>query len=216
MIATDVLTLRSLDAVWNRARWERELPDDGNRYEVIGGVLYMSTAPSPSHQWIIRNIARVFFSQIDDAEIGVTLWSPIGLFMPECDPVQPDVLVIRTEDLDIVTANGIEGIPALLIEILSPGNPDTDTAVKRKAYAHAGVPEYWIVRPATRDVLVLSAPDPALGDYTSSALVAAEADLVSPTLPIRTSVARFFAGAPMDACRRRRGTKRGENGHEGS
>jgi len=216
MIATDVLTLRSLDAVWNRARWEEELPDDGNRYEVIGGVLYMSTASSPSHQWIIRNIARVFFSQIDDADIGVTLWSPIGLFMPECDPVQPDVLVIRTEDLDIVTANGIEGIPALLIEILSPGNPDTDTAVKRKAYAHAGVPEYWIVRPATRDVLVLSAPDPALGDYTSSALVAAEADLVSPTLPIRTPVARFFAGAPMDARRRRRGTKRGENGHEGS
>ncbi len=216
MIATDVLTLRSLDAVWNRARWEEELPDDGNRYEVIGGVLYMSTAPSPIHQWIIHQIFLTFYEQIETPGIGIALWSPIGLFMPECDPVQPDVLVIRTEDMDIVTANGIEGIPALLIEILSPGNPDTDTDVKRKAYAHAGVPEYWIVRPATRDVLVLSAPDPTLGDYTSSALVEAEADLVSPTLPISVSVARFFAGAPMGARRRRRGSKRGENGHEGS
>ncbi len=210
MIAPDVLTLRSLDAVWNRARWEEELPDDGNRYEVIGGVLYMSTAPSPIHQWIIRNIFLALYEQIDDPGVSVTLWSPIGLFMPECDPVQPDLLVIRTEDLDIITADGIEGIPALLIEILSPGNPDTDTDVKRKAYAHAGVPEYWIVRPATRDVLVLSAPDPMLGDYTSSALVEAEADLVSPTLPIRTPVARFFASASMGARRRRRGSKRDE------
>ncbi len=176
----------------------------------------MSTAPSPIHQWIIRNIFLALYEQIDDPGVSVTLWSPIGLFMPECDPVQPDLLVIRMEDLDIVTADGIEGIPALLIEILSPGNPDTDTDVKRKAYAHAGVPEYWIVRPATRDVLVLSAPDPALGDYTSSALVEAEADLVSPTLPISVSVARFFAGAPTRTGRRRRGTKRGENGHEHS
>ena len=66
------------------------------------------------------------------------------------------------------------------------------------------------MRPATRDVLVLSAPDPTLGDYTSSALIEAEADLVSPTLPIRAAVARFFAGAPMGAQRRRRGSKRDE------
>src|SRR4051794_808899 len=39
------LMLRSADATWDRARWE-QLPDDGNRYEVIDGVLYMTTAPS--------------------------------------------------------------------------------------------------------------------------------------------------------------------------
>jgi hypothetical protein len=41
---TTDLVLRSLDAAWNRARWER-LPSEGNRYEVIDGVLYMTTAP---------------------------------------------------------------------------------------------------------------------------------------------------------------------------
>ena len=35
------ITLRSLDAGWNYERWERELPDDGNRYEVIEGILYI-------------------------------------------------------------------------------------------------------------------------------------------------------------------------------
>src|SRR6478672_1540958 len=47
------LVLRSPEADWDRARWET-LPDDGNRYEVIDGVLYMTTAPSNFHQWIIR------------------------------------------------------------------------------------------------------------------------------------------------------------------
>src|SRR5262245_46674119 len=88
------LVLRSPEADWDRARWET-LPDDGNRYEVIDGVLYMTTAPSSFHQWIIRQIVRVLFQQIDDASIGITTWAPIGLFMPGCDPVQPDILVVR-------------------------------------------------------------------------------------------------------------------------
>ena len=63
--------LRSPDATWNRARWE-ELAADGRRYEVIDGVLYMTTAPSSFHQWIIRQIVRTLFEQIDDRGIGVT------------------------------------------------------------------------------------------------------------------------------------------------
>lgn len=203
MIALPEMTMRSLDAAWDRTRWET-LPDDGNRYEVIEGILYMSTAPSPVHQWVIRQVVRVLFSQIDDKGVGVTLWSPVGLFMPGCDPVQPDVLVVREEGRGIIRADGIEGVPALLIEVLSPGNTETDTATKRYAYARAGVPEYWIVRPATRDVLVLAAPDPALGDHTSSVRVEPDATLESPTLPISVPIAQFFADAPAGTRHRRR------------
>ncbi len=189
------LALRSQDAGWNRERWER-LPEDGNRYEVIDGILYMTTAPSAFHQWIIRQIVRILFVQIDDAGIGITLWSPLGLFMPECDPVQPDIIVIRTENLHIIHDRRITGIPALLVEVLSPSNPTQDTETKRKAYARAGVPEYWIVRPASRDLLLCTRPDAALGDYASSDLITPDGTLVSPMLPVRTPIARFFADAP--------------------
>jgi Uma2 family endonuclease len=87
-------------------------------------------------------------------------------------------------------------LPALLIEVLSPSNVEKDTEIKRKAYAQSGVPEYWIVRPATRDVLVYAEPDDALGDYVQSQRIASDAELVSPTLPVRAHVASFFAGAP--------------------
>ena len=163
-VLTPDLLLRSPDASWSRARWE-QLPADGRRYEVIDGVLYMTTAPSSFHQWIIRQIVRTLFEHIDDTGVGVTTWAPIGLFMPHCDPVQPDIVVVRTADLGIFQERRIFGIPALIIEVLSPSNPEQDTQIKRSAYARAGVPEYWIVRPASRDMLVCSRPDALLGDY---------------------------------------------------
>lgn len=189
------MLLRSPDADWDRARWE-ELPADGKRYEVIAGVLYMSTAPSPFHQWIVRQGARLLFRQIDDRDIGITFLSPIGLFMPGCDPVQPDILVISAADRGIVRGRGIEGVPALLVEVLSPSNPAHDLIVKRAAYARAGVPEYWIFRPLERDVLVHHQPEPATGQYTQISRIAPEDELISPTLPFRAPVAAFFADAP--------------------
>ena len=172
------------------------LPDDGNRYEVIDGVLYMTTAPSYFHQWIIRQIVRTLFKNLDDRDLGVTTWAPIGLFMSGCDPVQPDIVFVRMEHLDIVHDRHIYGTPALLDEVLSPTNPEQDSKIKRGAYARAGVPEYWIVRPAERDVLVCSQPDVPLGDYAQVSHVASDGELVSATLPIRTKIADFFAGAP--------------------
>lgn len=194
-VTTIDLAMRSQDATWTRERWGK-LPADGNRYEVIDGVLYMSTAPSFFHQWIIRLLQRELFAQIDDRGIGLTLSSPIGVFMPGCDPVQPDLLVIRNEDMAMVRDGGIHGVPALLIEVVSPSNPNYDLRVKRQAYARAGVPEYWMFRPATRDALVCSNPDFSLGDYGHTDLVPPHGEILSPTLPFRAPVERFFEGAP--------------------
>src|SRR5688572_15792883 len=96
-LAPPDLQLRSNDATWNRARWER-LPADGNRYEVIDGVLYMTTAPSSFHQWIVQQLHLALHGQLQTTGFGFVFISPIGLFMPGCDPVQPDVLVVRGSD----------------------------------------------------------------------------------------------------------------------
>jgi Uma2 family endonuclease len=185
------LLLHSADDTWNRARWEA-LGEDGNRYEVIDGVLYMSTAPRPLHQLVSRLTERALYEQIDDQSVGVTLHAPIGLFMPGCEPVQPDLLVIRAEDYDIIHADGIEGIPALLVEIQSPSTRNYDLVTKRAAYARAGVPEYWVLRPQQRDVLVHSDPDPANGQYHVVTPLSPDGELDSPTLPFRAPVAAFF------------------------
>jgi Uma2 family endonuclease len=174
------------------------LPDDGNRYEVIDGVLYMSTAPGYLHQ---RSIGRLFQYVGIPAEaegVAIAAFAPIGVIMPGADPVQPDFLLIRSERASIIADDGrIRGVPDLIAEVLSPNNPELDTDIKRAAYARAGVPEYWILRPASRDVLVCSQPDVALSDFTESRLFASDTELVSPTLPIRVPVEALFE-APSD------------------
>ncbi len=186
------LLLQSRDASWCYERWER-LPDDGNRYEVIDGVLYMSTAPSYWHQRIVGRLHQHVGLPLEASGIANSVMAPIGVIMPGADPVQPDFLLIRRERASIVAGDGrIRGVPGLIAEVLSPSNPEMDTVVKRAAYARAGIPEYWIVRPAQRDVLVCSHPDPDLADYTDVHQFAAAAELVSPTLPIRVAVAALF------------------------
>jgi Uma2 family endonuclease len=189
------LFLRSLDASWTRARWE-QLPEDGNRYEVIDGVLYMSTAPSPFHQWIHRQTFLLLIRQLEEPGIGLVLYAPIGLFMPDVEAVQPDLLVIRTEEVGMIRDRRIRGVPALLVEILSPSNADYDLEIKRRIYARSGVPEYWAFRPASRDALVYSDPDPTISDYRTVTHIPADGELVSPTLPARFPIAAVFAGAP--------------------
>ncbi|HEX5505467.1 MAG TPA: Uma2 family endonuclease [Thermomicrobiales bacterium] len=189
------LVLRSLDPTWDYARWE-QLPDDGNRYEVLDGVLYMTTAPRAFHQWISGRLTRFVGIPAEDQGLAYAFTAPIGLVMPGCDPVQPDFLLVRRDNAAIIRDGRIHGAPDLIAEILSPSNPEQDTVVKRGAYARAGVPEYWILRPATRDVLLCWQPDRALGDYAQVRLVAADAELAAATLPLRVAVADLFAGAP--------------------
>ena len=116
--------------------------------------------------------------------------------MPGCDPVQPDIVVVRSEDRGMIYDRRINGVPVLIVEVLSPGNAETETAIKRAAYARAGVPEYWIVRPTERDLLVLSQPDVTLGDYLHTVSFTQSQELMSSTLPLRAAVAGLFAGSP--------------------
>lgn len=188
--------MRSTDRTWTYELWE-QLPDDGHRYEVLDGVLYLSTAPSPRHQRISLLMALEFVDQIDRRGLGRTYLAPIGVVMPGADPVQPDIVVILSEQAEIITAKRIVGIPALLVEILSPSNADYDLVTKRDVYARAGVPEYWVVRQDERDILVHTQPEIATGRYLQVQHVGLDGELVSPTLPFRAPIAPFFADDPQ-------------------
>lgn len=195
-ITSPELVLRSLNGGWCYERWA-QLPNDGNRYEIIDGVLYITTAPSNFHQWIIGRLYRLIAIPAEDSGLAYALTAPIGLLMPGCDPVQPDFLLVRRERAAIIVDRRVRGVPDLITEVLSPSNPEQDTELKRAAYARAGVAEYWIVRPATRDVLVCWQPDQAMGTYMQVRLVAPGERLVAATLPgVSANVDDLFAGAP--------------------
>ncbi|HYI14432.1 MAG TPA: Uma2 family endonuclease [Thermomicrobiales bacterium] len=200
MIVSEIeLQMRSTDASWGYEKWER-LPDDGNRYEVIDGVLYMSTAPSFWHQQSVGLLHEYVGIPLRRSGFALVAMAPVGVIMPGADPVQPDFVLIRSERRNIVAEDGrIRGVPDLIAEVLSPSHPELDMVVKRAAYARAGVPEYWILRPETRDVLMYSDPDGALADFTSLQRFSVDNELVSPTLPIRVAVTTLFEDASPPA-----------------
>lgn len=189
------LVLRSLARDWDYARWAT-LPLDGNRYEVLDGMLYRSSIPSTFHQWIVINLVRDVALPLEHAGLGYSFTAPIGLLIPGAQPAQPDFLLVRHERAAIIADGRIRGVPDLIAEILSPSNPELDTTTKLGIYARAEVPEYWIVRPATCDLLLYWEPNRATGTYTRETLIAPDGRLQSPTLPIAFAVAALFDGAP--------------------
>lgn len=197
-VSTIEFQLRSSDATWCYEKWE-QLPDDGNRYEVIDGVLYRSTSPGFEHQEIVWNLVELIGTPLKRASIVTGGFAPIGLLMLGADPVQPDFVLVRWERRHIITRGRISGVPDLIAEVLSPNNPTHDTVIKRGLYARAGVPEYWIIHREAREVLVLTQPDASLSEYAESRRFTADMDLVSPTLPITVSVAALFHSTAGDA-----------------
>lgn len=127
------------------------LPDDGNRYEIIGGDLFVTPPPSYAHQRIVLALARVFADYLDarDAEVMI---APADVRAGERTSVEPDLFVIPF-------ASGRPAIgPAKLselllsIEVLSPSTAGLDRYKKRPLYQREGVREYWIVDPDARFV----------------------------------------------------------------
>jgi Uma2 family endonuclease len=134
------------------------LPDDGRRYEIIGGNLYVSPAPRTIHQIIVTKLAHALSAFTVSKNLGQVLVAPVDVILADlASPVQPDVLFITSEQRNIIKENFIEGVPNLIIEVLSPGNPQHDRRTKYELYEKAGVEEYWIVDPdnCTVDVYAL-------------------------------------------------------------
>ena len=123
-----------------------EMPEDGNRYEAIGGELHVSPPPKVRHQWVSERLYDALNDVLVRPGHGHLFYAPVGVEFPETEEgVQPDLLFIRRERLRIMSEDWIRGAPDLVIEILSPSTARRDRTVKRRLYERQGVAEYWIV-----------------------------------------------------------------------
>jgi Uma2 family endonuclease len=129
------------------------LPDDGRRYEIIGGELIVSPSPSERHQRVSTRLVRRIQSHVEDNDIGVAYTAPFDVHLGEHDIVEPDILVVLKENESRLRHFGVAGPPDLVIEIVSPSSSGIDRIRKAATYATFGVPEYWIVDPAAETIL---------------------------------------------------------------
>jgi Uma2 family endonuclease len=133
----------------------RKMPDDGKRYELIDGEVFMMPTPTTSHQRTLGNLLFALGSLADERDLGEVFVAPTDVVFGERTAVQPDLLFIRKDRLSIVTEMNVQGAPDLVIEVLSPSNAAFDRETKLQVYARGGVRELWYVDPDARSVDVL-------------------------------------------------------------
>ncbi|QUH05879.1 Uma2 family endonuclease [Saccharopolyspora erythraea] len=119
------------------------MPDDGNRYELLDGMLLVTPAPGLKHQKFAYRLYRILEDAVPD-HLDV-VGAPFAVRASVNTELQPDVLVARDEDL---TEANLPVAPVLAVEVLSPSTRLYDLNSKKAAYERLGVQSYWVIDPA--------------------------------------------------------------------
>jgi Uma2 family endonuclease len=126
------------------------LPDDGNRYEVLHGVLLVTPAPGIPHQTVATKLAAIL-SAFLDPEPEVRVWAP-GVVRVQPDiQLEPDILVGR---MPTNMRWELVGDRWLAVEVSGTGSRVYDREYKRDGYLEVGLAEVWLVDLESRQVLV--------------------------------------------------------------
>jgi prevent-host-death family protein len=155
-------------SVRKRVTYEEFLEISANseaRYELIDGEMRLMASPKHRHQVAVREIFVRLYNWFQDkpcnpltSPFDVKLYNESECFEDDPNVVQPDILVICDEE-QIDDNDNYQGIPALVVEILSPSTKSWDMIKKLNLYMLSGVREYWIVNTVERCVFVYAFTD---------------------------------------------------------
>lgn len=169
--------------------------DDGNRYELIDGVLHVTRQPHWEHQNVCLAIGAALRGWSRETGLGVANLAP-GVIFSEDTAVAPDVVWVSSERMAVLDRESgkLTGAPDLVVEVLSPGgeNEARDRKLKLDLYSRRGVREYWIVDWRRGSLEVFRRVEAVL---TLDRTLHPEDELASPLLPgFRCSVGELLPG----------------------
>ena len=164
-----------------RKKWTidelESLPDDGNKYELIHGELFVTPAPRPAHQALSDALAAILLPYVEAQKIG-RMTFPRSVIQINDSEVEPDLMVRPKSRL--WTRWQDAPIPSLVVEVLSDATHRRDRTTKRDYYLEQGIPEYWIIDGDERRITVIAAnrPDIIITDTLTWSPPQASASLV--------------------------------------
>jgi Uma2 family endonuclease len=129
------------------------LPDDGNRYEVVHGDLFVTPPPSDDHETILARLTRLLEPYVAEQKLGL-IYHPRAVFRFKDSEVEPD-LMVRQPAPRKNTPWEFAPQPSLIVEVLSDSTRRRDRFQKREFYDEAEIPEYWMIDPERCDITVV-------------------------------------------------------------
>lgn len=139
-------------ATWTLEEVHR-LPEDGNRYELVRGELFVTPAPSPAHESLAVVLRMILEPYVRAQHLGI-VWGPRAVVRINGSEVEPDLMVRPTTHPRPIPWEAA-AVPILVVEILSRTTQRRDHAQKREFYLENGVAEYWIVDGNSRSIHVV-------------------------------------------------------------
>ena len=143
---------------WTLEEFDR-LPDDGNKYELIRGELFVTPSPSVSHETMLARLTRVLDPYVVAHDLGFVFHRGAVRRMRDNTQVEPDLMVRQLPE-DPSAGWASPPLPILVVEAASPSTRRRDRVQKRELYNELGIPEYWIVDGLDRSVRIVRADQP--------------------------------------------------------
>ncbi len=145
---------RLTDRRWTFEELAAEVGETNKPMELWDGELFLSDAPTFSHQEIVARFYERLKDWASPRALGKVVFAPIDMILTCRRVTQPDVLFISSERLDIIK-DRVRGAADLVAEVISPDSRRRDRIEKRDLYEQHGVREYWILDPEAETVEVL-------------------------------------------------------------
>ncbi|HYG73525.1 MAG TPA: Uma2 family endonuclease [Planctomycetota bacterium] len=129
--------------------------DTDRRIEFDNGRLEFLPVPTMTHEEILLFLFDALRAFVNAKKLGRVFFSGIRVYTLGTKYRVPDVVFMRKERAARMKDEAWEGCD-IAMEVVSPEDPDRDWKKKRREYAGAGIPEYWIVDPQKQEIAVLS------------------------------------------------------------
>ena len=126
------------------------LPDDGNKYELVRGELFVTPPPSQGHETLLALLTRILDPYVQRNALGL-VYRPQAVVRSEGSEVEPD-LMVRQPGRSLGNDWEHAPLPILLVEVVSPSTRRRDFNQKRSFYADLGIPDYWVIDGESRVV----------------------------------------------------------------
>jgi Uma2 family endonuclease len=184
-----------LPQMWTAEMARRLLPDDGNRYEVIDGVLHVTPSPGMPHQAVSGQLYRLLTDYLERfGQEKTVLYSPADISWTKHTLVQPDLFVLRQKEFLTGQWKAVKHL-LLAVEILSPSSRRRDLVIKRDLYRRYGVEEYWVVDIPARAIHVWRRGDRD-GTVVRDTLTWRPSSVPSDAAPLVLDIAALFHDLP--------------------
>ena len=167
---------------------------DEQRYEFLDGELVVLPTPNIAHQVTLGDLLCELYDFLKEKKTGEAFMR-VAVVLSDTNVVEPDITFVLANRMDIVGVDDIQGVPDLIVEVISPSDPERDLVRKRGIYARQGIAEYWIADPEARSILVMTldgATYRVAGEYGTGDT------LISRTLrDLRLEVGEVFGGLDL-------------------